>query len=70
MMKLRKIDTEDMENELAYDSNDQLYLFFVFNFRRYDDTFNPLGMQDGGVHPPHEQTFFVPAKLPQQTKFP
>ena len=27
MMKLRKIDTEDMENELAYDRNDYLYLF-------------------------------------------
>ena len=33
MMKLRKIDTEDMENELAYDRNDYLYLFFVFTFR-------------------------------------
>ena len=27
MMKLRKIDTEDTENELAYDRNDYLYLF-------------------------------------------
>ena len=33
MMKLWKIDTEDMENELACDSNDQLYLFSVFTFR-------------------------------------
>ena len=33
MIKLRKIDTEDMENELAYDRNDYLYLFFVFTFR-------------------------------------
>ena len=24
----------------------------------YDDTFNPLGMHGGGVHPPHERTFF------------
>ena len=32
-MKLWKIDTEDMENELAYDSNDQLYLFYIFTFR-------------------------------------
>ena len=24
----------------------------------YDDTFNPLGMLGGGVHPPHERTFF------------
>ena len=22
-----------------------------------DDTFNPLGIQGGGLHPPHEQTF-------------
>ena len=33
MIKLRKIDTEDMENELACDSNDYLYLLFVFTFR-------------------------------------
>ena len=33
MMKLRKIDAKDMENELACDSNDQLYLFSVFTFR-------------------------------------
>ena len=33
MMKLRKIDTEDMENELTCDSNDLLYLFSVFTFR-------------------------------------
>ena len=25
----------------------------------YDETFNPLGIQGEGVHPPHEQTFFV-----------
>ena len=31
----------------------------------YDDTFNPLGIQGGGVHPPHEQTFFVTSKAPQ-----
>ena len=31
----------------------------------YDDTFNPLGIQGGGVHPPHEQTFFVTSKPPQ-----
>ena len=24
----------------------------------YDDTFNPLGIQGGVVHPPHERTFF------------
>ena len=24
----------------------------------YDDTFNPLGIQGGGIHPPHEGTFF------------
>ena len=24
----------------------------------YDDNFNPLGIQGGGVHPPHEWTFF------------
>ena len=23
----------------------------------YDDAFNPLGIQGGGVNPPHEQTF-------------
>ena len=28
----------------------------------YDDIFNPLGMQGGGVHPTHEQTFFVTSK--------
>ena len=33
MMKLRKIDTDDMENELACDSNDQSYLFSVSTFR-------------------------------------
>ena len=31
----------------------------------YDDTFNPLGIQGGIVHPPHEETFFVTSKLPQ-----
>ena len=31
----------------------------------YDDTFNPLGIQGGGVHPPHEQTFFVSSTPPQ-----
>ena len=31
----------------------------------YDDTFNPLGIQGGGVHPSHEQTFFVISKPPQ-----
>ena len=30
----------------------------------YDDTFNPLGIQGGDVHPPHEQTF-VTSKPPQ-----
>ena len=35
----------------------------------FDDTFNPLGMQDGSVHPPHERTFFVTSKLRQWTKF-
>ena len=29
-MKLRKIDMEGMGNELASDSNDQLYFFSVF----------------------------------------
>ena len=24
----------------------------------YDDTFNTLGVQGGGLHPPHERTFF------------
>ena len=33
MMKLWKIDTEDMENELAYGSNDSSYFFSVFNFK-------------------------------------
>ena len=33
MMKLWKIDAEDMENELACDSNDQLHLLSVFTFR-------------------------------------
>ena len=33
MMKLRKIDTEDMENEVACDSNDQLYFVFGFYFQ-------------------------------------
>ena len=28
----------------------------------YDDTFNRLGMQGGGVHPPHEWNFFVTSK--------
>ena len=57
MMKLWKIDTEDMENELAYGSNDSSYFFSVFNFRsvrltckytfiytvflKFIDTFNP-----------------------------
>ena len=31
----------------------------------YHDTFNPLGIQDGGVHPPHERTFFVTSKMLQ-----
>ena len=31
----------------------------------YDDTFNPLGIQGGGVHLPHEQTFFATLKPPQ-----
>ena len=31
----------------------------------YDDTFNPLGIQGGGVDPPHERTFFVTSKAPQ-----
>ena len=31
----------------------------------YDDIFNPLGIQGGGVHPPHEQTFFVTSKTSQ-----
>ena len=31
----------------------------------YDDIFNPLGIQDWGVHPPQEQTFFVTSKPPQ-----
>ena len=36
----------------------------------YDDILNPLGMQGGGVHPPHEQTFLVTSKPPQWTKSP
>ena len=39
MMKLWKTDTEDMENELACDSNDQLYFLFVFTFRSARLTF-------------------------------
>ena len=35
----------------------------------YDDTFNPLGIQGGGVRPPHERTFFVNSKPLQWTKF-
>ena len=31
----------------------------------FDDTFNPLAIQGGGVHPPHELTFFVTLKSPQ-----
>ena len=31
----------------------------------YDDTFNPWGIQGGGVHPPHERNFFVTSKPPQ-----
>ena len=31
----------------------------------YDDTFNPLGIQGGGVNPPQEQTFFVTSKATQ-----
>ena len=31
----------------------------------YDDTFNRLGMQDGGIHPPSEQNLFVTSKPPQ-----
>ena len=29
----------------------------------YGDTFNPLGIQGGVVHPPHEQTFFLTFEL-------
>ena len=35
----------------------------------YDDTSNPSDMQGRGVHPPHEETFFVTCKPPQLTKF-
>ena len=31
----------------------------------YDEVLNPLGMQGGGVHPPHEQTYFVTLKPSQ-----
>ena len=31
----------------------------------YDDIINALGIQSGGVHPPHEQTFSVTLKPPQ-----
>ena len=62
MMKLQKIDTEDMDNELTCGSINQLYLFSVF---MYDDTFNLLGIEGGSVHPPHEGTFFVTSDPPQ-----
>ena len=31
----------------------------------YDDTFNPSGIQCGGVHALHEKAFFVALKPPQ-----
>ena len=35
----------------------------------YDNTFNPLGIQGGGAHPPHEETFFVTSKPPSEQGF-
>ena len=76
---------EDMENELDCDNNYELYLFSVSSVRNfklhinkhlhcflqmYDDTFNLLGIQCRGVHPPHEWNFFVIWEAAQWTKFP
>ena len=36
----------------------------------YDDTFNPLGIQGGVVHPPHERTFFCNFETAQVNKVP
>ena len=41
-MKLRKIDMEDIENELASDSNDQLYMFSVFTLFYVGEIFGSL----------------------------
>ena len=35
----------------------------------YDDTFNPLGIQGGSVHPSHEQTFLQLQNRPSKQSF-